>query len=170
MSIIIHSQIYTSISQRSDMVAKYGISWSWKPKVKTNFGCTWQHGYNYFLHFSFFVSSRYSQYRLSYGRFSANFTSKPAILSFDPLSWKVLFIEIFFGHVLNLERWLRYSHLLTKYCPSNMNIEDKFQVTLWHHGWRHHHENYLGHSLPGIIGTFSSSLRSNWSCVQYLFK
>ena len=64
-------------------------------------------------------------------------------------------LRSFFG-MYNLERPLRYLHLLTRHCPCNllprqplinMNIEGNFEATLWRHRWCHHHGNFFWHNL-----------------------
>ena len=63
--------------------------------------------------------------------------SKPVMLTFDLQYRKVLFIEIVFG-MYNLERQLRYWHLLTRHCPCNLLSEPtspkhEYREKLWGH-------------------------------------
>ena len=69
---------------------------------------------------------------------SARSPSKPVMLIFDLQTRKVLFIEIVFLGMYNLERQLWYWHLLMRHCPCNLLPEPtspkhKYREKLWGH-------------------------------------
>ena len=79
--------------------------------------------------------------------------SKAMMLTFDLQSREVLFI--LFACITykdNYDIGIYWRDIALAICsrshpPLNINIERKFEATLWRHRWRHHHKNFFWHNL-----------------------
>ena len=107
------------IEQPSNMTTKCGIRWSWEMKVKPNLGCCSNIAITIFLPFRVFliwIIPRLSELR------PFKCQGQPVRLWRLPLTFnleKCYLLRSSLG-MYNLERRLRYSHLLTRHCPWNL--------------------------------------------------
>ena len=77
--------------------------------------------------------------------------SKPLMMTLTCNLEKCNSLRSSFG-MYNLERQLRYWHLLTRHCPCNFLPEPtapkhEYREKLWRHRWRHHHKKLFWHNL-----------------------